>query len=154
MTSRQSLLQPLSGNNVDFTDCDHRFMTEAISLAAEAERLGEVPVGAILVANDEIIGRGYNQPILTNDPTAHAEVIALREAGRTLGNYRLPGTTLYVTLQPCSMCQGALRHARVNRIVFGAFDEKPAMPITQQEGGLLQEACAMQLKQFYKQKRC
>ncbi len=85
---------------------------------------GEVPVGAVIVLNDEIIGEGWNQPIATSDPTAHAEIIALRDAGRRIGNYRLPGSTIYVTLEPCLMCVGALVHARVATLVFGITEPK------------------------------
>jgi tRNA(adenine34) deaminase len=101
---------------------DEWFMRQAIDLAFEAERHGEVPVGAVVVRNGDVIGRGYNAPIGRNDPTAHAEVIALREAAQTLGNYRLDGATLYATLEPCVMCAGALVHARVKRLVFGTRD--------------------------------
>lgn len=99
-------------------------MRIALDLAREAGAAGEVPVGAIVVLNGEIAGRGFNQPILRHDPTAHAEVMALREASGRTGNYRLPGSTLYVTLEPCAMCTGAIFHARVGRVVFGARDPK------------------------------
>ncbi len=101
---------------------DERFMREALILAREAERDGEVPVGAILVREGEVIGRGRNRPVSSGDPTAHAEILAVREAAAAIGNYRLEGTTLYVTLEPCAMCAGALVHARVGRLVFGARD--------------------------------
>ncbi len=103
---------------------DRHFMAEALALARFAARKGEVPVGAVLVLDGEVIGRGWNQPITTSDPTAHAEIVAVRDAARAVGNYRLPGTTLYVTLEPCAMCAGALVHARVQRVVFGALDPK------------------------------
>jgi tRNA(adenine34) deaminase len=99
-------------------------MREALSLAAEAARRGEVPVGAVIVRDGDIIGRGFNAPISSHDPTAHAEIAALREAARAIGNYRLGGATLYVTLEPCAMCAGAIMHARVARLVFGAADPK------------------------------
>jgi tRNA(adenine34) deaminase len=105
-------------------DADLEFMNEALVLAREAGALGEVPVGAIVVLDGRIVGRGFNRPIMSHDPTAHAEVMALRDAGRALGNYRLPGCTLYVTLEPCAMCSGAIQHARVARLVFGARDAK------------------------------
>ncbi len=99
-------------------------MRAALAQAELAGAAGEVPVGAVLVLNGAIIGHGFNQPILANDPTAHAEVMALRDAGRHRANYRLPGSTLYVTLEPCVMCSGAIMHARVERVVFGARDPK------------------------------
>ena len=103
---------------------DDTFMQEALVLAAEAARLGEVPVGAIVVIDDRIVGRGFNQPISSSDPTAHAEVVALRDAARALGNYRLTGATLYVTIEPCLMCVGAMAHARIARVVYGAPEPK------------------------------
>jgi len=105
-----------------FTAEDERFMRAALLLADEAERAGEVPVGAVLVHEGKIVGEGANRPIAAGDPTAHAEIEALRAAARALNNYRLPGTTLYVTLEPCAMCAGALVVARVARLVFGARD--------------------------------
>jgi tRNA(adenine34) deaminase len=103
---------------------DETFMQEALRLAREADERGEVPVGAVVVKDEEILGRGYNAPISKNDPTAHAEIEALRDAGRRAGNYRLSGATIYVTLEPCAMCAGALLHARVERVVYGAADPK------------------------------
>jgi tRNA(adenine34) deaminase len=103
---------------------DDAWMAEALTEAVLAEANDEVPIGAVVVLNDLIIGRGHNRPISQNDPTAHAEMSALREAARTLNNYRLPGTTLYVTVEPCLMCMGALLHARVRRLVFGCYDPK------------------------------
>ncbi len=103
---------------------DDDFMGVALELAREAATLGEVPVGAVVVKDGEIVGRGCNQPIGRHDPTAHAEVIALRDAAQRLGNYRMPGCTLYVTLEPCAMCIGAIFHARIARVVFGARDPK------------------------------
>jgi len=103
---------------------DDDFMAVALDLAREAATLGEVPVGAIVVREGEIVGRGSNQPIGRHDPTAHAEVLALRDAAARLGNYRIPGCTLYVTLEPCAMCIGAIFHARIGRVVFGAHDPK------------------------------
>jgi tRNA(adenine34) deaminase len=100
------------------------FMGIALDLAREAATLGEVPVGAVVVRDGEIVGRGCNQPIGRHDPTAHAEVMALRDAAQRLGNYRMPGCTLYVTLEPCAMCIGAIFHARIGRVVFGARDPK------------------------------
>ena len=103
---------------------DADYMREALVLADAAEARGEVPVGALVVMDGVVIGRGSNQPINTHDPTAHAEVIALRDAAAARGNYRLPGATLYVTLEPCAMCAGAIMHARIGRVVYGARDLK------------------------------
>ena len=142
-------------------------MRHALQLAAHAEQNGEVPVGAVLVRQDEMIAEGWNQPILSHDPTAHAEIIALREAARRLENYRLPDTTLYVTLEPCVMCAGAIIHARVNRVVYGAPDPKAGAAgsvfntlLTDQfnhkvrcEGGVLQQECSDLLVRFFKARR-
>src|SRR5215204_6315510 len=98
------------------------FMRAALALAAQAAAAGEVPVGAVVVSDGEIIGRGYNQPIAAHDPTAHAEIVALRDAAQRLGNYRLGGCELYVTLEPCIMCGGAILHARIGRLIYGAPD--------------------------------
>ena len=106
------------------TDDDARWMDEALALARAAGERGEVPVGAVVVLEGRIVGRGANAPISTHDPTAHAEIAALRDAARALGNYRLPGAALYVTIEPCAMCAGAILHARVARVVFGADDPK------------------------------
>jgi tRNA(adenine34) deaminase len=103
---------------------DDPYMREALTLAAIAEAHGEVPVGAVVVSDGAIIGRGYNQPIISHDPSAHAEIIAMREAAARIGNYRLTGCELYVTLEPCVMCAGAIMHARIARLVFGAADPK------------------------------
>lgn len=103
---------------------DEDFMAEALCLAREGGTTGEVPVGAVVVKDGEVIGRGFNAPISSQDPTAHAEIVALRDAARLMGNYRLPGCELYVTLEPCVMCCGAIIHARIARVVFGARDPK------------------------------
>jgi tRNA(adenine34) deaminase len=109
----------------EFSADDDRFMQRALELARHAQKEhAEVPIGAVLVANGQIVGEGWNRSISGNDPSAHAEVLALRDAGQKLGNYRFPGTTLYVTLEPCAMCSGALVHARVTRVVFAADDPK------------------------------
>src|SRR5690242_5176318 len=100
------------------------FMEEALREAQRAAALGEVPVGAIVVQEGRIVGRGWNRPISENDPTAHAEIMALREAGKSLGNYRLSDCDLYVTMEPCAMCAGAIVHARIRRLVYGADDPK------------------------------
>lgn len=110
--------------NQDMIAADERHMQAALELARQAATLDEVPVGAVVVIDGEIVGRGFNQPIGRSDPTSHAEVMALRDAAAKLGNYRLPGATLYVTLEPCVMCAGAIMHARIARVVFGARDPK------------------------------
>ncbi len=146
---------------------DAAYMREALALASEAEALGEVPVGAVVVLGDRIIGRGFNHPISAHDPTAHAEVMALRDAARHLGNYRMPGTTLYVTLEPCVMCAGAIFHARVGRVVYGAREPKTgaagsAVELFGQDhlnhhatiaGGVLAEECAAVVSEFFARKR-
>lgn len=106
------------------SDTDQRWMQHALLLARRAGQASEVPVGAVVVLDDEVIGEGWNRPISTNDPCAHAEILALRDAGRALGSYRLVGATLYVTLEPCAMCAGAMIHARIARLVYGASDPK------------------------------
>ena len=103
---------------------DERWMRLALEQAKQSESEGEVPVGAVVVIDDKVIGQGRNQTLGLHDPSAHAEIMAMREAGKTLFNYRIPGSTLYVTLEPCIMCAGAILHARVERVVFGARDEK------------------------------
>ncbi len=142
-------------------------MREAMSLAEEAWKLGEVPVGAVVVKDGHVVGRGFNHPIAAHDPTAHAEVMALRDAARTLGNYRLPDCTLYVTIEPCAMCAGAIFHARIDRVVYGAAEYKTgsagsvvnlfAEPRLNHhaslQGGLLSEECAGLVSRFFAQKR-
>jgi tRNA(adenine34) deaminase len=103
---------------------DETFMREALSLALEAAAAGEVPVGAVVVKDGAVVGRGYNRPISARDPTAHAEVIALRKAAEEIGNYRLADCSLYVTLEPCAMCAGAIMHARIGHVIYGAADPK------------------------------
>ena len=105
-------------------DVDVAFMREALAQAALAEAAGEVPIGAVVVADGEVIGRGFNRPIGSNDPTAHAEILALREAAQSLGNYRLTGVRLYVTVEPCLMCVGAIVHARVGTLIYGVSEPK------------------------------
>lgn len=142
-------------------------MQIAIELAQQAAAAGEVPVGAIVVKNGEIIGRGSNAPITTHDPTAHAEVRAMREAAQHLGNYRLVNCTLYVTLEPCAMCSGAIQHARIARVIYGASDPKTgacgsvvnlmAEPKlnhhTDISGGVLAKECGMILSNFFSARR-
>ena len=142
-------------------------MQHALALAEQAGAAGEVPVGAVLVQDDRMVAEGWNQPIGTHDPTAHAEVMALRTAGHTLHNYRFTACTLYVTLEPCLMCVGAIVHARVSRLVFGAHDPKSGAVETvcqafelpglnhrvKVTGGVLAEACGERLKAFFHARR-
>lgn len=139
------------------TKNDQYWMQCALEMAQNAQAENEVPVGAVLVLNDELIGQGWNRPIITCDPTAHAEIMALRAAAKKLNNYRLVDTTLYVTIEPCAMCAGAIVHARVRRVVFGANDPKSlALKRNHQvqwESGVLADECAHVLKIFFKQCR-
>jgi tRNA(adenine34) deaminase len=134
---------------------DLAFMRHALELARRAEAEGEVPVGAVLVQEGRILGEGWNRPISASDPTAHAEIQAMRAAAAALKNYRLPGATLYVTLEPCEMCLGAMFHARVARAVYGAADPKKKVlkPNTAIEGGLLAEECGALLSGFFAARR-
>ena len=146
---------------------DNEFMGLALDLAREAGAAGEVPVGALVVIDGDVVGRGYNQPIGRHDPTAHAEIMALRDAATRLGNYRLPGSTLYVTLEPCAMCAGAIMHARVGRVVFGARDPKTGAAgsvidlfaetrlnhHTAVSGGMLADECGSLLSGFFAVRR-
>jgi len=146
---------------------DEKWMRLALDLARQAEAQGEVPVGAILVKDGELIAQGCNSPIGQHDPSAHAEIQAMRNAGQALSNYRLVDTTLYVTLEPCTMCAGAMIHARVSRLVYGACDPKTgAIASTSQildqpmhnhkieyEGGVLEQECSTLLKDFFAGKR-
>ena len=146
---------------------DETFMREALVLAAQAGALGEVPVGAVVVKDGKIIGRGFNQSITSNDPTTHAEIVALRDASQWLKNYRLVDCELYVTLEPCTMCVGAMLHARLKRVVFGASDPKtgacgsvidlPAEAKLNHHatfiGGVLSDECSAMLKAFFQARR-
>ena len=146
---------------------DEYYMQFAIEQAKLAEAIDEVPVGAVLVQDDQLIASAHNQPISTNDPTAHAEIQLLRNAGQAVNNYRFPGTTLYVTLEPCTMCLGAMIHARISRVVFGAYDEKTGVCGSCQDlstsdcfnhkielqGGVLAIESKELLQQFFKNKR-
>ncbi|MEY3659991.1 MAG: hypothetical protein RLZZ169_816 [Pseudomonadota bacterium] len=116
-----------------FSDVDVAFMRRALQLAAQAATSGEVPVGAVLVRAGAVLGEGFNQPVRAHDPTAHAEIVALRAAAQRVGNYRLPDTTLYVTLEPCTMCIGALVHARVARLVFAAREPRAGAVVSTQQ---------------------
>jgi tRNA(adenine34) deaminase len=142
-------------------------MEEALILASRAERLGEVPVGAVVVRDGQVIGRGHNQPVGSGDPTAHAEIMALREAARAAGNYRLPGAQLFVTLEPCLMCAGACLHARIQTLVFGARDPKTGAVRSLLQvlddprhnhrieivEGILAEECARKVSEFFRKRR-
>ena len=134
---------------------DESFMRRALELAQRAATEGEVPVGAVVVMDGNIVGEGWNRPISANDPTAHAEIQAMRAAATALRNYRLSGATLYVTLEPCEMCLGAMFHARIARAVFGAVDPKKKILKSQVmvEGGVLAEDCGLLLKDFFAAKR-
>ena len=162
------VIPPIDGQaSADMLKHDEVWMLHAQHLADRAKAQGEVPVGAVLVKDDEIVGEGWNQPITHHDPSAHAEIMAMRAAGQKLENYRLPETTLYVTLEPCAMCAGAMLHARVGRIVFGAFDPKTGAAgsvfnTLQDEanlhklsvtGGVLAEQCSEQLRAFFRERR-
>lgn len=146
---------------------DEAFMRLAIEQAQVGAALGEVPVGAVLVRDCEVLGRGYNCPISSHDPSAHAEMVAIRAAARAVENYRLPGTTLYVTLEPCSMCSGLIVHSRIQRVVYGATEPKAGVAVSQGsffsqgflnhrvliEGGVLGEECGAVLSAFFKMRR-
>jgi tRNA(adenine34) deaminase len=146
---------------------DEDFMREALALAAEGARLGEVPVGAVVVQNGEIIGRGFNCPISRHDPSAHAEMVAIRDAALRMQNYRLPASTLYVTLEPCSMCAGLIVHSRIQRVVYGATEPKAGVAISRGqffsqaflnhrvlvEGGVMTQACGEVLSEFFRMRR-
>ncbi|WP_082151148.1 tRNA adenosine(34) deaminase TadA [Chromobacterium sp. LK1] len=144
-----------------------RYLAQALDLAALAAAADEIPVGAVVVRNGEIIGRGYNQPISRRDPSAHAEILALRDAATTLGNYRLDGCDLYVTLEPCLMCSGAIMHARIARVIYGAADAKTGAAGSVLDafansrlnhhaavfGGRMADDCAQPLTAFFQQRR-
>ena len=148
-------------------DIDENFMRFAFIEAQKSKSINEVPVGAIIVMNDRVISQGHNLSISQNDPTSHAEINALRNAGNKVGNYRLTEATLYVTLEPCAMCYGAIVHARVSRLVFGAYDPKTGVcgsssnlheqacfnHSPQIKGGVLEEECSLILKDFFKERR-
>jgi tRNA(adenine34) deaminase len=152
---------------MSWTSEDEGWMREAFAEAEIAASVGEVPVGAVVIRNGEILGRGLNRPIQDSDPTAHAEIMALRAAAIAVNNYRLPGTTVFVTLEPCAMCMGAMLHARVARVVFGAYDEKSGAAGSvldlsdnrklnhqlEVNGGLLADQCGALLQNFFKGRR-
>ena len=159
------LLPTIFTNATSMTDAD--YMCAALELASQAQAAGEVPVGAVVVQDGIIIGRGFNAPISRHDPSAHAEMLALRDAAQRLGNYRLTGCELFVTLEPCLMCAGAIMHARIARVVYGASDPKTgacgsvlnvfAEPRlnhhTEVSGGVLAEECGAMLSQFFALRR-
>lgn len=142
-------------------------MREAITQALKADALNEVPVGAVVVIDGEIVGRGFNQPITSNDPTAHAEVVALRDAGLNIDNYRLADADLYVTIEPCTMCSGAIVHGRVRRVIFGALEPKSGVVVSQGNifessyfnhrvevvKGVLADECSQVVQDFFKRRR-
>ncbi|MBV0933431.1 tRNA adenosine(34) deaminase TadA [Marinobacterium weihaiense] len=146
---------------------DQFYMQQALQLAEKAAGLGEVPVGALLVLDGEVVGEGWNRPISGHDPTAHAEIMALREAAARVGNYRLVGATLYVTIEPCTMCAGAIVHARIERVVFGTTEPKAGALVSNQQlfdqpwlnhhplyqGGVMAEECAAVISTFFRQRR-
>ena len=146
---------------------DSRFMRLALELAQSARAGGEVPVGAVVVVGDEVVGRGHNQPIAAQDPTAHAEIVALRDAARRIGNYRLPGAELFVTIEPCQMCVGAMVHARIARVVYGTTEpragaiesamrahEHPSLNHRMlATGGVLEEECRAVIQAFFRERR-
>ncbi|MBT8136724.1 MAG: tRNA adenosine(34) deaminase TadA [Gammaproteobacteria bacterium] len=150
-----------------FSLADERWMEHALLLARRAEQAGEVPVGAVITSAGQVLGEGWNRPISTNDPTAHAEILALRDAGAAVKNYRVNGATLYVTLEPCAMCAGAIVHARVTRLVYGAADPKTGacgsvLDVTRSaalnhqvdvSGGLLADKCGEMLQSFFAARR-
>lgn len=144
-----------------------RWMARALELARQAGAAGEVPVGAVLVRDNAIIGEGSNSPIRLNDPTAHAEILAIRDAAQACGNYRLSGSTLYVTIEPCTMCVGALIHARIGTLVFGAREPKAGAVVSHSDmtgaefynhrpqlvEGILAEECAVLMREFFRSRR-
>ena len=148
-------------------ELDHQFMRMAIEQAQIAAQSGEVPVGAVLVRDGKVISKAFNKPITNHDPSAHAEMLALREAALIEENYRIPGSTLYVTLEPCALCSGAMLHARIDRVVYGASDPKTGAAgsvldlfsskqinhQTSVEGGIMGEECGQLLRDFFKERR-
>ncbi|QWE03075.1 tRNA adenosine(34) deaminase TadA [Polynucleobacter sp. JS-JIR-II-b4] len=149
------------------TELDQQYMLMAIEQAQLAAQSGEVPVGAVLVRDGQVISKAFNKPIANHDPSAHAEMLALREAALVDENYRIPGSTLYVTLEPCAMCSGAILHARIDRVVYGAqdpktgaagsvldiFSSKQINHQTSVEGGIMSEECGQLLRDFFKGRR-
>lgn len=155
------------GIGSDSVTPDDDWMRHALTLAHKAAELGEVPVGAVLVKDGQLLAEGWNQPIINNDPTAHAEIMAIRNAAKLVENYRLPGTTLYITIEPCSMCAGAIIHSRIARVVFGASEPRAGaagsvINLLQNEqfnhqteitSGVLENECSQILKDFFAKRR-
>ena len=149
------------------SDSDNKFMNLALREAQKSKEMNEVPVGAILVMNGDVISKSHNKPITQNEPTSHAEINALRNAAKKVGNYRLTGASLYVTLEPCAMCYGAIVHARISRLIFGAYDFRTGVcgssiklhekacfnHIPKIKGGVLEKDCSLILKDFFKKRR-
>jgi len=149
------------------SEVDANYMARALELARRARDEGEVPVGALVVVGDYIVGEGWNRPISSRDPSAHAEIAALRDAAQNLRNYRLPGATLYVTIEPCTMCLGALVHARIERLVFGAREPRAGVIVSNGsllrdnffnhqfavDGGVREEECAQLMTDFFRRRR-
>lgn len=150
------------------SNADHeKWMRRALALADRAENEGEVPIGAVVVRDGELLGEGWNQTIAFQDPTAHAEIVAIRDATRALGNYRLPGATVYVTLEPCTMCAGTMIHARIEQVIFAAtepkagvacstcslFDEPRYNHVVRWQGGVLADESSERLKSFFQARR-
>ncbi len=167
MTFPVNLRRRLSGNDMHDELSDQQWMAQALAIAKQGAGQNEVPVGAVLVKDNVLLAEAFNQPISTHDPSAHAEILVLRQAAAALKNYRLLDTTLYVTLEPCAMCLGAMLHARVKRLVFGAWDPKSGVIATvdqlterawvnhqlQWRGGVMAEACSSLLQNFFKERR-
>ena len=151
----------------EYKEADLKWMDHALQLAGRAAELDEVPVGAVVVLDGRVIGEGWNQPISGHDPTAHAEIMALRDAAEKIGNYRLSGATLYVTIEPCTMCAGAIVHARIGRVVFGASEPKAGAVISNGQlfeqawlnhwpeytGGVSEQQCSLVISEFFKRRR-
>ena len=150
-----------------FLENNEKFMLQALALAEQAGAIGEVPVGAVVVADGQVIGEGFNQPIVACDPTAHAEIIAMRNAATAVGNYRLTGCDLYVTIEPCTMCVGAMVHSRIQRVIFGALEPRAGALASQLklmdkshfnhsidwQGGVQEQQCGALIKDFFKRRR-
>ncbi len=167
MSSASCKLGCFPAKSIDMTNTDEHWMQLALAQAQLAAANSEVPVGAVLVKDNELVASGFNQPISSCDPSAHAEIVVLRAAAKKLSNYRLPDTTLYVTIEPCTMCVGALVHARIKRLVFGAAEPRAGAVVSaaqlldsdkfnhriEVQGGVLAEQCGALMQQFFREKR-